>query len=58
MEFPIDEKTGKKYIPDDYVGNIEDRFKNLPKESSLKSKSKPKVETKPKIEDKVVKKKK
>lgn len=40
MDFPIDEKTKKKYIPDWYEGTIEDRFKNLPKESELKGNKK------------------
>jgi hypothetical protein len=40
MDFPIDGKTGKKYIPDGYEGTLEDRFKGLPKESDLKGKKK------------------
>ena len=52
MEFPIDAKTGKAFIPDAYDGKIEDRFKNLPRESELKKKKESKKE-KPKTKKKV-----
>lgn len=48
MEFQPDAK-GDLFIPDAYTGEIEKRFKHLPRESELKGKKKEtKEETKPK----------
>lgn len=48
MEFPTDAKTGKQFIPDYWDGKIEDRFKNLPRESELKGKKKETIKPKSK----------
>ena len=42
MEFPTN-KDGIQFIPDAYDGKIEDRFKDLPRESDLKPKKKEEV---------------
>ena len=53
MEFQPDAQ-GRLFIPDAYEGEIEKRFKHLPRESELKKKK----ETKPKEEVKKTSKKK